>query len=93
EELYDLVDKIWEWWDENGKNRERVGRWMERLTFPRFLKDVGLDPHPAMVKEPRRDPFFFWSEEDIVKQCFCAMSQYSLIVVVESSLGEAILTV
>jgi len=67
EEFYDLVDKIWEWWDENGKNRERIGELMERLTFPRFLKDVGLDPHPAMIKEPRRDPFFFWSEEDIIR--------------------------
>ncbi|KWT91778.1 dissimilatory-type sulfite reductase subunit alpha [Candidatus Magnetominusculus xianensis] len=65
DEFYDLVDKIWEWWDENGKNRERIGELMERLTFTRFLKDVGLDPHPAMVKEPRRDPFFFWAEEDI----------------------------
>lgn len=65
EEFYDLVDKIWEWWDEHGKNRERIGELMERLTFTRFLKDVGLEPHPAMVTEPRRDPFFFWSEEDI----------------------------
>lgn len=67
DEFYDLVDRIWEWWDDHGKNRERIGELMERLTFPRFLKDVGLDPHPAMVKEPRRDPFFFWSEEDIKK--------------------------
>ncbi|MCI4626531.1 MAG: dissimilatory-type sulfite reductase subunit alpha [Candidatus Magnetoovum sp. WYHC-5] len=65
DEFYELVDKIWEWWDENGKNRERIGELIERLTFPRFLKDVGIEPHPAMVKEPRRDPFFFWSEEDI----------------------------
>ncbi len=67
DELFDLVDRIWEWWDEHGKNRERVGELIERLSFTRFLKDVGLDPQPAMVKEPRRDPFFFWSEEDVAK--------------------------
>lgn len=67
EEFYDLIGRIWEWWDENGKNRERIGELIERLTFPKFLKEVGLDPHPAMVKEPRRDPFFFWSEEDIIR--------------------------
>ncbi len=67
EELFDLVDRIWEFWDEHGKNRERIGELIERLGFPTFLKEVGLDPHPAMVKEPRRDPFFFWSEEDIEK--------------------------
>ncbi|MBF0465185.1 MAG: dissimilatory-type sulfite reductase subunit alpha [Nitrospirae bacterium] len=66
-EFYDLIDKIWEWWDENGKNRERIGELIERVSFPKFLKEVGLDPHPAMVKEPRRDPFFFWSEEDLAK--------------------------
>ncbi|MBF0608647.1 MAG: dissimilatory-type sulfite reductase subunit alpha [Magnetococcales bacterium] len=65
EEFYKLVGKIWEWWDENGKNRERIGELIERVSFPRFLKDLEIEPHPAMVKEPRRDPFFFWSEEDI----------------------------
>ena len=66
-ELFELVDKIWEWWDEYGKNRERIGELIERLSFTTFLKEVGLEPQPAMVKEPRRDPFFFWSEEDIEK--------------------------
>ncbi|NOX20697.1 MAG: dissimilatory-type sulfite reductase subunit alpha [Nitrospirae bacterium] len=67
EELFDLVERIWEFWDEHGKNRERVGELIERMGFPVFLKETGLEPHPAMVKEPRRDPFFFWSEEDIEK--------------------------
>ncbi|WP_040334683.1 dissimilatory-type sulfite reductase subunit alpha [Candidatus Magnetobacterium casense] len=65
EEFYELVGKIWEWWDENGKNRERIGELIERVSFPRFLKDLNITPVAAMVKEPRRDPFFFWSEEDI----------------------------
>jgi sulfite reductase alpha subunit len=67
DDLFDLVDRIWEWWDDNGKNRERVGELIERLGFPTFLKEVGLDPDPAMVKEPRRDPFFFWGPEDVVR--------------------------
>ncbi len=67
EEFYDLVDRIWEFWDEHGKNRERIGELIERMGFPTFLKEVGLEPDPIMVKEPRRDPFFFWSEEDIEK--------------------------
>jgi sulfite reductase alpha subunit len=67
EELFDLVDRIWEFWDEHGKNRERVGELIERLGFPTFLRETGIEPHPAMVKEPRRDPFFFWTEADIEK--------------------------
>ncbi|MBF0473356.1 MAG: dissimilatory-type sulfite reductase subunit alpha [Nitrospirae bacterium] len=65
EEFFELVGKIWEWWDEHGKNRERIGELIERMGFPTFLKGVELTPHPAMIKSPRRDPFFFWDEEDI----------------------------
>jgi sulfite reductase alpha subunit len=31
-----------------------------------FLEYVGLQPDPRMVKEPRRDPFFFWKEEELI---------------------------
>ncbi len=67
EEFFELVERIWEFWDEHGKNRERIGELIERMGFPVFLREVGLEPHPAMVKEPRRDPFYFWTEEDIEK--------------------------
>ena len=30
-----------------------------------FLEYIGLDPAPQQVKEPRRDPFFFWKEEEL----------------------------
>ncbi len=67
DEFFDLVDRVWEWWDDHGKNRERIGELIERLGFPAFIKATELDLHPQMIKEPRRDPFFFWSEEDIIK--------------------------
>ena len=31
EELKDLLQRIWEWWDENGKTRERVGELIDRV--------------------------------------------------------------
>jgi sulfite reductase alpha subunit len=64
DEIKDLTRKIWEWWDEHGKNRERIGELIERMGMRDFLEAIGLDPQPAMVKEPRRDPFYFWKEED-----------------------------
>jgi sulfite reductase alpha subunit len=64
DEIKDLTRKIWEWWDEHGKNRERIGELIERMGLRDFLEAIGLDPQPAMVKEPRRDPFYFWKEED-----------------------------
>lgn len=64
-ELKDLTRKIWEWWDEYGKNRERTGELIERKGMRNFLEAVGLEPQPAMIKEPRRDPFYFWQPDEL----------------------------
>lgn len=64
-ELKDLTRKMWEWWDEHGKNRERIGELIERKGMRNFLEAIGLDPHPVMIKEPRRDPFYFWKPEEL----------------------------
>jgi sulfite reductase alpha subunit len=63
-EIKDLLRKIWDWWDENGKMRERIGELINRLGMRTFLKAVGLKPVPQMVKNPRTNPYvFFWPEE------------------------------
>ncbi len=64
-EIKELTRKIWEWWDEFGKNRERTGELIERKGMRSFLEAIGLDPHPAMIKEPRRDPFYFWQPDEL----------------------------
>ena len=66
-ELKDLIRKMWEWWDEHGKNRERIGELIIRRGMREFLEFIGVDPIPQMVKEPRRDPFYFWTEADLQK--------------------------
>lgn len=65
QELKDLIRKMLEWWDETGKARERIGEVIERKGMRSFLEYVGLPPAPQMIKEPRRDPFFFWAESDL----------------------------
>ena len=65
DEIKDLTRKMWEWWDEHGKNRERIGELIERKGMRNFLEAIGLDPHPVMIKEPRRDPFYFWKPEEL----------------------------
>jgi sulfite reductase alpha subunit len=62
QELKDLVDRIWEWWDENGKNRERVGELIQRMGMRVFLEAVGLEPHPDMIFHPRTNPYVFYDE-------------------------------
>lgn len=65
-ELKELIRKMWEFWDEYGKNRERIGELIIRKGMREFLEYIGVDPMPQQVKEPRRDPFFFWKEEELV---------------------------
>lgn len=68
EELKDLLERIWEWWDEHGKMRERIGELIYRKGMGRFLREVGLPPVPQMVYQPRANPYIFWYPEDFEKK-------------------------
>ncbi len=59
-EIKDLARKIWEWWDELGRPRERVGELIERMSMRVFLKAMGLPPVPQMIKAPRTNPYVFF---------------------------------
>ncbi len=65
DELKDLVEKVWDWWMEEGKNRERLGELIQRKSMQEFLRVVELDPDPRMVDEPRSNPYIFWKEEEV----------------------------
>jgi len=62
ENLTELIDKIFEWWDENGKMRERLGELINRQGMGKFLKAIGQKPMPQMIKRPRANPYYFWRE-------------------------------
>jgi len=64
-EFKDLIRKIIDWWDENAKPRERIGEVIEIKGMRSFLEAIGVPPQPQQVFEPRKDPFFFWKEEDL----------------------------
>ena len=64
-EFKDLVEKIWEWWDENGKMRERLGELIIRMGMSAFLKAVDLPPTPQMIRAPRANPYYFWDPEEV----------------------------
>jgi sulfite reductase alpha subunit len=65
DELKDFVRNAWEWWDENGRMRERLGELIDRLGMRAFLKEMGLPPVPQMVKIPRANPYYFWDPEEV----------------------------
>ncbi len=62
ENLYELVEKIWELWDEYGKNRERVGELMLRLGVGNFLEALEIEPVPQMILHPRENPYVFYED-------------------------------
>jgi sulfite reductase alpha subunit len=66
-ELKDLLGRIWEWWDENGKTRERVGELIYRVGMGEFLRGVDLPPVPQMVYRPRANPYVFWQKDEVVQ--------------------------
>lgn len=62
EELKDLIERIWDFWGEEGKNRERCGELMQRIGLGNFLEEIEVDPIPEMIKHPRENPYIFFEE-------------------------------
>ena len=60
EEFKELLENIWEVWGEDGKNRERVGEFAQRVGFGNFMEAIGLEPIPEMVAYPRDNPYVFY---------------------------------
>ena len=63
--IKEIVEKVWDWWMEEGKNRERLGELIQRQGLPKFLEILELPPMPQNVKEPRSNPYIFWKEEEV----------------------------
>ena len=64
ETIKELIDRVWEFWDEHGKNRERIGELIQRVGMANFLDAIGLDPVPEMITAPRDNPYIFFQEEE-----------------------------
>jgi sulfite reductase alpha subunit len=62
EELKDLIERIWDFWGEHGKNRERVGELMQRVGLGNFLEAIEVEPVAEMVAHPRENPYVFYEE-------------------------------
>ncbi len=65
DELKEIVDNVWMFWMEEGKNRERLGELMQRVGLAEFCRVTQLKPLPQMVREPRSNPYVFWKEEEV----------------------------
>ena len=65
DEIKDVIEKIWDWWMEDGKNRERLGETIRRLSFQRLLEVTEIDAQAVHVQEPRHNPYIFFKEEEV----------------------------
>jgi sulfite reductase alpha subunit len=60
ETLKELITRLWDFWDEYGRPRERIGELIQRVGMTNFLDAIGLDPVPEMVTAPRDNPYVFF---------------------------------
>lgn len=65
DEIKEVIESIWDWWMEEGKNRERLGELIKRQGFQKLLTMTNIKPVPQHVKEPRSNPYIFWEEEEV----------------------------
>ena len=65
DEIKEVIENIWDWWMEEGKNRERLGELIKRQGFQKLLEVTGTDPVPQHVQEPRHNPYIFWKEDEV----------------------------
>ena len=63
--LKEIIENVWMYWMEEGKNRERLGELMQRVGLANFVEIVKLKHVPQMIREPRSNPYVFWKEEEV----------------------------
>lgn len=64
-EIKDIIERIWDWWMEAGKNRERLGETIRRLSFQKLLEVTNIKPQAIHVQEPRTNPYMFFTEKEV----------------------------
>jgi len=65
DEIKEVIESLWDWWMEEGKNRERLGELIKRQGFQKMLTVTGIDPMIQHVQEPRHNPYIFWNEDEV----------------------------
>ena len=63
--IKDVIELIWDYWMEEGKNRERLGELMLRQGFKTLIEKCELEPVPQNVLHPRTNPYIFWKEDEV----------------------------
>ncbi len=62
ENLKEFIERVWEFWNDNGMDHERIGEFIHRVGMATFLDGVGLEPDPRMILRPRTSPYIKFEE-------------------------------
>ncbi|MCP4634446.1 MAG: dissimilatory-type sulfite reductase subunit alpha [candidate division Zixibacteria bacterium] len=62
EEFCDIMERMQDIWSEEGKNRERVGEFIQRVGLGNFFEAAEIDLVPQMVTHPRENPYIFFED-------------------------------
>lgn len=65
DEVKEIVENLWDWWMEEGKNRERIGETIKRQGLQKMLDVCEIEADPRHVQEPRHNPYIFWKEDEV----------------------------
>jgi sulfite reductase alpha subunit len=65
DEIKEVIESVWDWWMEEGKNRERLGELIKRQGFQKLLEVTNIKAMPQHVQEPRHNPYIFWREDEV----------------------------
>ncbi len=60
--MTDFVEEVWEFWNDNGMDHERIGEFIYRVGMGNFLKGCGIEPDPRMIKQPRTTGYIKFEE-------------------------------
>ncbi len=64
-EVTEFIELVWDYWMEEGKNRERLGELMIRQGLQKFLAKTETEPQAIHVQHPRTNPYIFWKEDEV----------------------------
>lgn len=64
-EIFDLLERITEVYDEHARKKERLGDFIYRVGWDRFMKWCDIEPTPYHLAEPRTNLFIHWDKNEI----------------------------
>jgi sulfite reductase alpha subunit len=64
-EIFDMLEKITEVYDEHARKKERMGDFLLRIGINEFFRLLGIEVSPRLFGQPRTNLYYHWEPEEI----------------------------